>query len=41
MKERMRLVGGRLELNARPMEGSRTDVWVPIETAERLMGKLA
>ncbi len=41
MKERMRLVGGRLELNARPMGGSRTDAWVPIETAERLMGKLA
>ena len=30
MRERMRLVGGRLELNARPMEGSRTDVWAPI-----------
>jgi PAS domain S-box-containing protein len=30
MKERIRLVGGRLELNARPMEGSRTDAWVPI-----------
>ena len=37
MKERLRLVGGQLELNARPLEGSRTDAWVQIHTGQHVL----
>ncbi len=33
MEERLRLVGGRFELQSAPMKGTRIDVWVPLKPA--------
>jgi len=33
MEERLRLLGGRFELQSAPMEGTRIDVWVPLKRA--------
>ncbi len=33
MEERLRLLGGKLEIQARPMEGTRIDAWLPLKTA--------
>jgi signal transduction histidine kinase len=32
MKERLRLVGGRFEIRARPLEGTQIDAWVPLKS---------
>jgi PAS domain S-box-containing protein len=41
MQERIRLVGGLLELNTQPMKGSQIDAWVPIETHQSLLNQVA
>jgi PAS domain S-box-containing protein len=33
MEERLRLLGGQLEIHSRPLEGTRIDVWVPLQVA--------
>jgi PAS domain S-box-containing protein len=33
MEERLRLLGGHLEVHSRPMEGTRIDAWVPLTVA--------
>ena len=33
MEERLRLLGGHLEIQSRPMEGTRIDVWLPLKIA--------
>jgi PAS domain S-box-containing protein len=33
MEERLRLLGGKLEIRSRPMEGTRIDAWLPLKTA--------
>ncbi len=33
MEERLRLLGGKLEIQSRPMEGTRIDAWLPLEVA--------
>jgi PAS domain S-box-containing protein len=33
MEERLRLLGGSLEIHSRPMEGTRVDAWLPLVTA--------
>jgi two-component sensor histidine kinase/ABC-type uncharacterized transport system substrate-binding protein len=33
MEERLRLVGGHLEIHSRPSEGTRVDAWLPFEVA--------
>jgi PAS domain S-box-containing protein len=33
MEERLRLIGGRFELQSAPMKGTRIDVWVPLKPA--------
>ncbi len=35
MEERLRLLGGSLEIHSRPMDGTRVDAWVPISTTAR------
>jgi PAS domain S-box-containing protein len=41
MHERIRHVGGRLELNTQPMKGSQIDVWVPIELHQHALNHVA
>ena len=36
MKERVRSMGGHLEVRSRPMAGTRIDVWLPFKAASRL-----
>jgi signal transduction histidine kinase len=36
MEERLRFLGGHLEVQSRPMEGTRIDAWLPFEAAGRL-----
>ena len=36
MKERLRFLGGNLELHSRPMAGTRIDAWLPFKAASRL-----
>ncbi len=38
MEERLRLVGGHLEVHSRPNEGTRIDAWVPLSVASRRAG---
>ncbi|MFZ0312035.1 MAG: ABC transporter substrate binding protein [Candidatus Korobacteraceae bacterium] len=33
MEERLRLLGGKLEIQSRPMEGTRIDAWLPLKVA--------
>jgi signal transduction histidine kinase len=33
MEERLRLLGGKLEIQSRPMEGTRIDAWLPLKMA--------
>jgi PAS domain S-box-containing protein len=33
MEERLRLLGGKLEIESRPMEGTRIDAWLPLKMA--------
>ena len=33
MEERLRLLGGKLEIQSRPMEGTRIDAWLPLKIA--------
>ena len=33
MEERLRLLGGKLEIQSRPMEGTRIDAWLPVKMA--------
>jgi PAS domain S-box-containing protein len=35
MKERLRLLGGQLEVHSRPMEGTRIDAWLPVKAADQ------
>jgi PAS domain S-box-containing protein len=35
MEERLRLVGGNLEIHSRPMEGTRIDAWLPVNVASQ------
>ena len=35
MQERLRSLGGRLEITSRPMEGTRVDAWVPLSVVSR------
>ena len=35
MEERLRVLGGRLEIHSRPMEGTRIDAWLPLESNSR------
>jgi PAS domain S-box-containing protein len=36
MEERLRFLGGYLEVHSRPTEGTRIDAWLPLEAARRL-----
>jgi signal transduction histidine kinase len=36
MEERLRSLGGHLEVHSRPMEGTRIDAWLPFKAASRL-----
>jgi signal transduction histidine kinase len=36
MEERLRSLGGHLEVHSRPMEGTRIDAWLPLKAAHRL-----
>jgi PAS domain S-box-containing protein len=36
MEERLRSLGGHLQIQSRPMEGTRIDAWLPLQTADRL-----
>ena len=36
MEERLRSLGGRLEVHSQPMEGTRIDAWLPFKAASRL-----
>jgi signal transduction histidine kinase len=36
MEERLRFMGGHLEVHSRPMEGTRIDAWVLFKAARRL-----
>ena len=38
MEERLRLLGGQLEIHSRPMEGARIDAWLPFEIAAQRVG---
>jgi signal transduction histidine kinase/ABC-type uncharacterized transport system substrate-binding protein len=38
MEERLHLIGGRFEIQSQPMEGTRIDVWVPLELENRRAG---
>ncbi len=35
MEERLRLLGGNLQIHARPMEGTRIDAWLPLRISQR------
>jgi signal transduction histidine kinase len=35
MEERLRLLGGNLQIHARPMEGTRIDAWLPLTISQR------
>jgi signal transduction histidine kinase len=35
MEERLRLLGGQLEIHSRPKEGTRIDAWLPFQAASR------
>jgi two-component system sensor histidine kinase DegS len=34
MEERLRLLGGNLQIHARPMEGTRIDAWLPLTISQ-------
>jgi len=36
MEERLRLLGGQLEIDSRPLKGTRIDAWLPLQIASRL-----
>ena len=36
MEERLRLLGGNLQIDARPMEGTRIDAWLPFTIVNQL-----
>jgi len=38
MEERLRLLGGQLEIHSRPMEGARIDAWLPFKIAAQRAG---
>jgi len=38
MEERLRLLGGRLEIHSRPAEGTRVDAWLPFKVAAQFPG---
>ncbi len=38
MEERLRSLGGHLEVHSRPMAGTRIDAWLPLNAARRLAG---
>ena len=38
MEERLRLLGGRLEIHSRPAEGTRVDAWLPFKVAAQRAG---
>jgi PAS domain S-box-containing protein len=38
MEERLRLLGGKLEIQSRPMEGTRIDAWLPLKMVARQEG---
>jgi PAS domain S-box-containing protein len=38
MEERLRLLGGKLEIQSRPMEGTRIDAWLPLKMLARPEG---
>ena len=38
MEERLRLLGGKLEIQSRPMEGTRIDAWLPVQMLARREG---
>jgi PAS domain S-box-containing protein len=38
MEERLRLLGGKLEIQSRPMEGTRIDAWLPLKMASAPSG---
>jgi PAS domain S-box-containing protein len=38
MEERLRLLGGQLEVHSRPMEGTRIDAWVPLQVSSQRTG---
>ncbi len=37
MEERLRLLGGRLEIHSRPAEGTRVDAWLPFKVAAQFL----
>jgi PAS domain S-box-containing protein len=38
MEERLRLLGGQLEIHSRPKEGTRIEVWLPFEVVKQRVG---
>ena len=38
MEERLRLLGGKLEIQSRPMEGTKLDAWLPVQILARREG---
>jgi len=41
MEERLRVLGGRLEIHSRPMEGTRIDAWLPFKVPGQRAGSHA